>query len=65
MLRKYRTCEEADADLMDFVVKLKEKYGLGLKWRMLVPKGPSGIKKFKTLKEANSDREKRFFTART
>ncbi len=64
MLRKYRTCEEADADLMDFVVKLKEKYGLGLKWKMLVPKGPSGIKKFKTLDEANRDREKQFYSIR-
>ncbi|QJA05980.1 hypothetical protein FVE67_03840 [Thermosulfurimonas marina] len=55
MIKRYRTLEEAAADLPSFLAKLRRG-----KLRPIYPllRVPRGIKKFRTLEEAQWDRER-------
>jgi len=59
MLKKYKTLDEASKDLPYFLKKLRKKGGKNVFMEvpfMGIPY-PKGIKKFKTLEDANKERE--------
>ncbi len=56
MIKKYRTLEEADRDLMAFNIELHRRLGRPfIPPRTPIPRFKSGIKRFKTIEEANQD----------
>ncbi len=56
MIKKYRTLEEATADLPAFLLRLRGKRPGAIRPLIHYPRG---IKKFRTLEEAQWDREQR------